>query len=140
MYHSVLVAQFVNKVLVSGKKSVAEHIVYRALDVIAEKVGSDPVAVLKRAVDNTRPDTEVRSRRVGGTTYQVPVLVKPRRANSVAIRWIVTNAKGRREKTMVERLANEVLDASNGVGASVKRRDDTHKMAESNRAFMHYRW
>jgi small subunit ribosomal protein S7 len=140
VYHSVLVAQFVNKVLVSGKKSVAEHIVYRALDVIAEKVGSDPVAVLKRAVDNTRPDTEVRSRRVGGTTYQVPVLVKPRRANSVAIRWIVTNAKGRREKTMVERLANEVLDASNGVGASVKRRDDTHKMAESNRAFMHYRW
>ncbi|MGC9154049.1 MAG: 30S ribosomal protein S7 [Ferrimicrobium sp.] len=140
VYHSVLVAQFVNKVLVSGKKSVAEHIVYRALDTIAEKVGSDPVAVLKRAVDNTRPDTEVRSRRVGGTTYQVPVLVKPRRANSVAIRWIVTNAKGRREKTMVERLANEVLDASNGVGASVKRRDDTHKMAESNRAFMHYRW
>jgi small subunit ribosomal protein S7 len=140
IYHSVLVAQFVNKVLVSGKKSVAEHIVYRALDIVAEKVGSDPVAVLKRAVDNTRPDTEVRSRRVGGTTYQVPVLVKPRRANSVAIRWIVTNAKGRREKTMIERLANEILDASNGVGASVKRRDDTHKMAESNRAFMHYRW
>lgn len=140
VYDSVLVAQFINKVLLKGKKSVAETIVYRALDLIAERVGGDPVAVLKRALENTKPETEVRSRRVGGATYQVPVLVKPRRANSLAIRWIVSNARGRREKTMIERLANEVLDASNGVGASVKRRDDTHKMAESNRAFMHYRW
>lgn len=140
IYRSVLVAQFVNKILVDGKRSVAEKIVYRSLDLIAEKVGGDPVAVLKRAVENTKPDTEVRSRRVGGATYQVPVLVKPRRANSLALRWIVTNARSRREKTMIERLANEILDASNGVGASVKRRDDTHKMAESNRAFMHYRW
>jgi small subunit ribosomal protein S7 len=140
VYDSVLVAQFINKVLLKGKKSVAETIVYRALDLIAERVGGDPVAVLKRALENTKPETEVRSRRVGGATYQVPVLVKPRRANSLAIRWIVSNARARREKTMIERLANEVLDASNGVGASVKRRDDTHKMAESNRAFMHYRW
>ncbi len=140
VYHSVLVAQVINKILRNGKKTVSEHIVYKALDIIAEKVGGDPLVVLKRAVDNTKPETEVRSRRVGGATYQVPVLVKPRRQTSLAIRWIVTNAKNRREKTMVERLANEVLDASNGVGASVKRRDDTHKMAESNRAFMHYRW
>ncbi len=140
VYHSVLVAQVINKILRNGKKTVSEHIVYKALDIIAEKVGGDPLVVLKRAVDNTKPETEVRSRRVGGATYQVPVLVKPRRQTSLAIRWIVTNAKNRREKTMIERFANEVLDASNGVGASVKRRDDTHKMAESNRAFMHYRW
>jgi small subunit ribosomal protein S7 len=140
IYHSTLVAQFVNKVLRNGKKSVAEHIVYKALDQIAEKVGSDPLSVMKRAIDNVKPETEVRSRRVGGATYQVPVVVKPRRQMSLAIRWIVANARARREKTMIERLANEILDASNGIGASVKRRDDTHKMAESNRAFMHYRW
>ncbi len=140
VYQSELVAQVINKVLREGKRTVAETIVYRALGIVAEKVGGDPVVVLNRALDNVRPETEVRSRRVGGATYQVPVVVKSRRSSSLAIRWIVSNARKRREKTMIERLANEILDASNGVGASVKRRDDTHKMAESNRAFMHYRW
>jgi small subunit ribosomal protein S7 len=140
VYQSELVAQVINKVLRQGKRTVAETIVYRALGIVAEKVGGDPVVVLNRALDNVRPETEVRSRRVGGATYQVPVVVKTRRSSSLAIRWIVSNARKRREKTMIERLANEILDASNGVGASVKRRDDTHKMAESNRAFMHYRW
>ncbi|MHB8189036.1 MAG: 30S ribosomal protein S7 [Ferrimicrobium sp.] len=140
VYQSDTVTQLINKILRDGKRSIAETIVYRALDIVAEKVGSDPLVVFRRAVDNTRPETEVRSRRVGGATYQVPVVVKPRRGSSLAVRWLVTNARSRREKTMIERLANEILDASNGVGASVKRRDDTHKMAESNRAFMHYRW
>jgi small subunit ribosomal protein S7 len=140
VYHSVLVSQLINKVLRNGKKALAERTVYTALDRIAAKVNGDPVAVLERAVSNVRPMTEVRSRRVGGATYQVPVVVRDRRSYSLAIRWIVNSARARREKTMAERLANELLDASNGLGASVKRRDDTHKMAESNRAFMHYRW
>jgi small subunit ribosomal protein S7 len=140
VYHSVLVSQLVNKVLRNGKKALAERTVYAALDTIAAKVNGDPVAVLERAVSNVRPMTEVRSRRVGGATYQVPVVVRDRRSYSLAIRWIVNFARARREKTMADRLANELLDASNGLGASVKRRDDTHKMAESNRAFMHYRW
>jgi small subunit ribosomal protein S7 len=113
---------------------------YDALEIIEQKTGSDPVATLKRAIDNIKPQLEVRSRRVGGATYQVPVEVRPRRSNTLAIRWVVGYSRQRRERTMAERLANELLDASNGVGASVKRRDDLQKMAESNRAFAHYRW
>ena len=140
VYRSVLVTQIVNKVLQRGKRSVAEHIVYDALDIIREKTGAEPIATLKRAVDNCKPQLEVKSRRVGGATYQVPVEVRPRRANTLSIRWVVGYSRQRREKTMAQRLANELLDASNGVGSSVKRREDMHKMAESNKAFAHYRW
>ena len=140
VYRSVLVTQLINKVLLSGKKTTAERIVYSAFDIVAEKTGGDPVAAFKRAVDNVRPQLEVKSRRVGGATYQVPVEVRPRRATTLAIRWLVGYARDRRERTMAERLANEILDASNGIGAAVKRREDVHKMAESNKAFAHYRW
>ena len=140
IYRSVLVTQVVNKVLVRGKRSLAEHIVYEALDVIDQKTGAEPIATLKRAIDNVKPQLEVKSRRVGGATYQVPVEVRPRRSTTLAIRWVVTFSRGRRERTMAQRLANELLDASNGIGASVKRREDMHKMAESNKAFAHYRW
>jgi small subunit ribosomal protein S7 len=140
VYRSVLVTQFVNKILSRGKRTLAERIVYTALEQVQEKSGGDPVAALKRAVENTRPEVEVKSRRVGGATYQVPVEVRPRRATTLAIRWLTTCSRQRREKTMAERLANEILDASNNIGASVKRREDMHKMAESNRAFAHYRW
>ena len=140
IYRSVLVTQVVNKVLRRGKRSTAERIVYDALATIEEKTGTEPIATLKRAVDNVKPQLEVKSRRVGGATYQVPVEVRPRRANTLAIRWLIGYARQRRERTMAERLANELLDASNGVGASVKRKDDMHKMAESNKAFAHYRW
>ena len=140
VYHSVLVTQVVNKVLSRGKRSVAEQIVYDALTDVGEKTSNDPVAVLKKAVENTRPEVEVRPRRVGGATYQVPVEVRPRRATTLSIRWLVGYAKERREKTMAERLSNEIRDAANGIGAAAKRREDLHKMAESNRAFAHYRW
>jgi len=140
IYRSVLVTQVVNKVLQRGKRSTAERIVYDALDQIEAKTGSEPLSTLKRAVDNVKPQLEVRSRRVGGATYQVPVEVRPRRATTLAIRWVVGFSRDRREKTMSERLANELLDASNGVGASIKRKEDLHKMAESNKAFAHYRW
>jgi small subunit ribosomal protein S7 len=140
IYRSTLVTQLVNKVLTSGKRSVAERIVYEALEVINEKTQAEPIATLKRAVDNTRPQLEVKSRRVGGATYQVPVEVKPKRATTLSLRWLVGYSRQRREKTMALRLANELLDASNGVGAAVKRREDMHKMAESNKAFAHYRW
>ena len=140
IYRSVLVTQLVNKVLLRGKRSLAEGIVYEALDICADKSGGDALALLKRAVENVKPQLEVKSRRVGGATYQVPVEVRPRRANTLAIRWIVGYSRQRREKTMAQRLANELLDASNSVGASVKRREDMHKMAESNKAFAHYRW
>src|SRR4051794_2123851 len=140
IYRSVLVTQIVNKVLVRGKRSLAERIVYDALEVIKDKTGSEPIATLKRAVENVKPQLEVKSRRVGGATYQVPMEVKPRRANTLAIRWLIGYARQRREKTMAQRLANELLDAANGVGSAVKRREDTHKMAESNKAFAHYRW
>lgn len=140
VYRSVLVTQVVNKVLSRGKRSLAERIVYDALELVRERGGADPVSTLKRAVDNTRPELEVKSRRVGGATYQVPVEVRPRRATTLSIRWLVGYARQRREKTMTERLAAEVLDAANGVGAAVKRREDLHKMAEANRAFAHYRW
>jgi small subunit ribosomal protein S7 len=140
IYRSVVVTQIVNKVLQRGKRSLAERIVYDAMDIIKDKTGGDPITAVKRAVDNVRPQLEVKSRRVGGATYQVPVEVRPRRATTLAIRWIVGYSRQRREKTMAERLANELLDASNGIGASVKRREDMHKMAESNKAFAHYRW
>ena len=140
IYKSVLVTQIVNKVLVRGKRSTAEKIVYDALTMIEEKTGTEPISTLKRAIENIKPQLEVKSRRVGGATYQVPVDVRPRRANTLAIRWVVGFSRQRREKTMAERLANELLDASNGIGASVKRREDMQKMAESNRAFAHYRW
>jgi small subunit ribosomal protein S7 len=140
VYRSVLVTQVVNKILSRGKRTLAERIVYGALELANERSGTDAVTVLKRAVENVRPELEVKSRRVGGATYQVPVEVRPRRATTLAIRWITTYAKDRREKTMADRLANEILDASNGIGAAVKRREDMHKMAESNKAFAHYRW
>jgi small subunit ribosomal protein S7 len=140
IYRSIVVTQFVNKVLQRGKRSTAERIVYDALEMIAAKTGEDPIATLKRAVDGVKPQLEVRSRRVGGATYQVPVEVRPRRSNTLAIRWIVGYSRQRRERTMAERLANELMDAANGVGASVKRREDLYKMAESNKAFAHYRW
>jgi len=140
VYSSPLVTQLVNKVLLSGKRSVAEHMVYGALEGCRDKTGTDPVVTLKRALDNIRPTLEVKSRRVGGATYQVPVEVRALRATTLALRWLVNYSRSRREKTMTERLMNEILDASNGLGASVKRREDTHKMAESNKAFAHYRW
>ncbi len=140
IYRSVLVTQFVNKVLVAGKRSLAERIVYDALDIVKDKSGTEPVTVVKRAMENTKPALEVRSRRVGGATYQVPVEVRPRRATALSIRWLVGYSRQRREKTMAQRLANELLDASNGIGAAVKRKEDLHKMAESNKAFAHYRW
>src|SRR5919206_2622943 len=135
VYRSVLVTQVVNKVLLRGKRSVAERIVYDALKIVEERSGAEPIATLKRAIDNVKPPLEVRSRRVGGATYQVPVEVRPRRANTLAIRWVVGYSRQRREKTMAQRLANELLDASNNIGASVKRREDMQKMAESNKAF-----
>jgi small subunit ribosomal protein S7 len=140
VYSSPLVTQLVNKVLLHGKRSVAESIVYGALEGCREKTGTDPVITLKRALDNVKPAIEVKSRRVGGATYQVPVEVRPRRATTLSIRWLVGYSRQRREKAMAERLAGELLDASNSVGAAVKRREDMHKMAESNKAFAHYRW
>ncbi|MDE3204248.1 MAG: 30S ribosomal protein S7 [Acidobacteriota bacterium] len=140
IYRSVLITQIVNKVLERGKRSLAERIVYEALDIIKERSDGDPVAVVKRAVENTKPQLEVKSRRVGGATYQVPVEVRSKRAATLSIRWLVGYSRQRREKTMAQKLAAELLDASNGVGAAVKRREDMHKMAESNKAFAHYRW
>jgi small subunit ribosomal protein S7 len=140
VYSSPVVSQLVNKILLDGKKSLAQQIVYGALEGASTKAGNDAVSILKKALDNIRPTVEVRSRRVGGSTYQVPVEVKAHRANTLAMRWLVSYAKARREKTMTDRLMNEILDASNGLGAAVKRREDTHKMAESNKAFAHYRW
>ena len=140
VYGSPVVSQLISKVLLEGKRSLAERIVYEALEGTNRKTGDDPVVVLKKALDNVRPTVEVRSRRVGGSTYQVPVEVKTHRANTLAMRWLIQYARLRREKTMMERLMNEILDASNGLGAAVKKREDTHKMAESNKAFAHYRW
>ena len=140
VYGSQLVTQLVSKILLDGKKTTAQSIVYGALEGTRAKSGVDPVQTLKKALDNIRPAVEVKSRRVGGATYQVPVEVKPGRSTTLAMRWLVSFSRQRREKTMTERLMNELLDASNGLGASVKRREDTHKMAEANRAFAHYRW
>ncbi len=140
VYGSPLVTQLINKVLVDGKKQVAERIVHTALEGCRDKSGTDPVVTLKRALDNVKPALEVKSRRVGGATYQVPIEVRGPRSTTLALRWLVQYSQARREKTMSERLMNELLDASNGLGAAVKRREDTHKMAESNKAFAHYRW
>jgi len=140
VYNSPLVTALVNKVLRDGKKSTAERIVYGALEGCRDKTGTDPVVTLKRALDNVKPTLEVKSRRVGGATYQVPVEVRAGRSTTLALRWLTSFSRQRREKTMTERLMNEILDASNGLGASVKRREDMHKMAESNKAFAHYRW
>ncbi len=140
VYGSPLVTSLINKVLLRGKRSTAERIVYQALEGCRGKTGNDPVITLKRALDNVKPTLEVRSRRVGGATYQVPIEVRASRSTTLALRWLVSYSRARREKTMTERLTNELLDASNGLGAAVKRREDMHKMAESNKAFAHYRW
>ena len=140
VYGSPLVTQLINKVLVDGKKSTAERIVYGALEGARAKSGGDPVAALKKAMDNVKPTLEVRSRRVGGATYQVPVEVRPIRREALAIRWLITSARNRSEHTMSARLSGELLDASNNRGNAVKKREDTHRMAEANRAFSHYRW
>jgi len=140
LYSSTLITRFINCMMHSGKKNVSEHIFYRALDAVKERAKEDPVKIFKKALDQAKPVLEVKSRRVGGATYQVPIEVRQGRATTLALRWIVAYSRQRREKTMTERLMNELLDASNGLGASVKRREDTHKMAESNKAFAHYRW
>ena len=140
IHHSVVVTQLINKVMLHGKRSIAEKIVYDAMEMIANKTGDEPLDTVKRAIDNVKPPLEVRSRRVGGATYQVPVEVRPRRSTTLAIRWLVDYSRARREKTMAECLANELMDAANGLGAAMKKRDDMQKMAESNKAFAHYRW
>ena len=141
VYGTPVVTQLINKVLIDGKRSTAERIVYGALEGTRDKLnGQDPVTTLKKALDNIRPSLEVRSRRVGGATYQVPVEVRASRSTTLALRWLVSYSRQRREKTMTDRLQNEIMDAANGLGAAVKRREDTHKMAESNKAFAHYRW
>jgi small subunit ribosomal protein S7 len=140
VYGSVTVQQLINKIMLDGKKSTSEKIIYDALSYIEERTGTSPVTVLNNALDNIRPRIEVKSRRVGGATYQVPIEVAPRRANTLALRWMVGFARARREKTMGRRLAGEILDAKDNIGSSVKRKEDTHRMAEANRAFAHYRW
>ena len=140
VYRSLLVTQIVNKVMLHGKKSTAEKIVYDALAIVEQKTGSEPIATLKRAFDNVRPPLEVRSRRVGGATYQVPVEVRTERRQALAIRWLIESARKRGENTMEERLSAELMDAANNRGSAVKKREDTHRMAEANKAFSHYRW
>ena len=142
IYKSVLVTQLINKVMLHGKRTVAEKIVYDAMEIIQSRLEGEDQAIdtVKRAIDNVKPPLEVRSRRVGGATYQVPVEVRPRRATTLSIRWIVDYSRARREKTMAQCLANELMDAANGLGAAMKKRDDIQKMAESNKAFAHYRW
>ncbi|HAV21810.1 MAG: 30S ribosomal protein S7 [Bacillota bacterium] len=140
VYGNVLAAQLINKLLLDGKKGTAESIFYGAMDIIGEKTGKDPIEMFERAVKNVMPILEVRPRRVGGATYQVPVEVRPERRSALALRWIVQNARARSEKSMAEKLANELLDAVQGQGASVRKREETHRMAEANKAFAHYRW
>ena len=140
VFESPVVTQLVNKILEDGKRSTAQRIVYGALEGCRDKTGADPVVTLRRALDNVKPTLEVRSRRVGGATYQVPVEVRAGRSTTLALRWLVEYSQKRRERTMTERLMNEILDASNGLGAAVKKREDTHKMADANKAFAHYRW
>jgi len=139
-FNNRLVTQLTNKILWDGKRSTAERIVYSAFDLVEARTSQDPLSVFKKAMDNVRPTLEVRPKRVGGATYQVPVEVNSRRSTTLAIRWMVGYARSRREKTMAERLAGEIMDAANGTGSSVKKREDLYKMAESNRAFSHYRW
>ena len=141
VYNNRLVTQLINKVLLDGKKATAERIVYTAFEIVAEKSeGGDALATFKKAMDNVKPTLEVKPKRVGGATYQVPMEVNSRRSTALGIRWIVNFSRARKEKTMAERLASEIIDASNGIGASVKKREDMYKMAEANRAFSHYRW
>lgn len=140
IFGSTLVTTIVNKILLKGKKSVAEKIVYGALDIIKNKTNDDPIKILNKAIDNVKPNLEVKSRRVGGATYQVPVEVRPDRRLSLALRWIIENARNKKQKSMMENLAAELLDAYAEKGDSIKKRDDTHKMAEANKAFAHYRW
>jgi small subunit ribosomal protein S7 len=140
IYQNPLVTQLINKILLHGKKSGSERIVYKSLEIISERTANDPVITLKKAVENVRPLLEVKSRRVGGATYQVPVEVRPQRGTTLALRWLVNFARQRREHSMAERLTGEIMDASTGAGSSVKRREDMHKMAEANKAFAHYRW
>ena len=140
VYQNPLVTQLINRILLNGKKTTAERIVYDALEQISQKTANDPVITLKKAVENVRPMLEVKSRRVGGASYQVPIEVKPQRGTTLAMRWLVNFSRARRENSMSERLVAEIMDAANGAGASVKRREDMHKMAEANRAFAHYRW
>jgi small subunit ribosomal protein S7 len=140
VYQNVMVTQLINKILLDGKKALAERMVYKALEIISERTANDPVITLKKAVDNVRPQLEVRSRRVGGANYQVPVEVRPSRGTTLAMRWLVNNSRARKEHSMAERLVAELMDAANGQGVSVKRREDMHKMAEANKAFAHYRW
>ncbi len=139
-YKSQRLAKFINKLMYDGKKSLAERILYTALDIIRERTKEDPLRVFEKALDNVRPSVEVKSRRVGGSTYQVPVEIRPERRQALAMRWIITFARNRGEKTMAERLAAELMDAAAGRGASVKKKEDTHRMAEANKAFAHYRW
>jgi small subunit ribosomal protein S7 len=140
IYQSLLVTQIQNRIMTRGKRTLSEAIVYDALKKVADKTGKDPLPILKKGVDNIKPLLEVKSRRVGGATYQVPVEVQGRRGTTLAIRWLVTFSRKRRERSMADRLAGEILDASGGAGAAVKRREDMHKMAEANKAFAHYRW
>ena len=140
IYNSLLVSQLINQVLLDGKKDLASNIVYSALEIVEKQTGSDPLNILKNAFENVRPQVETKSRRVGGTNYQVPMEVPQRRSTTLAIRWMIDSSRKRGENTMSERLGREILDASNKTGASVKKREDVHKMAESNRAFAHYRW
>ncbi|HLE22612.1 MAG TPA: 30S ribosomal protein S7 [Vicinamibacteria bacterium] len=140
LYNSALVSKFINVVMKRGKKSTAETIVYRAFDKLREQTQEDPLKVFKKAVDNVKPSLEVKSRRVGGSNYQVPVEVRTERRTSLSLRWLVTYARSRPEKTMIEKLAAELMDAANNRGGAVKKREDTHRMAEANKAFAHYRW
>ena len=140
VYNSKLVTRFINKVMYDGKKGIAETIVYDAFEIIRSKMGQDPIEVFDQALKNVMPVLEVRARRVGGSNYQVPVEVRPERRTTLGLRWLVTIARQRGEHTMVDRLAKEILDAANNTGAAVKKREDTHRMAEANRAFAHFRW
>lgn len=139
-YESVRVARFINKLMTRGKKSVAERIFYTAMDVIEERMGKSPVEVFEQAVQNATPLLEVKPRRVGGSTYQIPIEIRPERRESLAMRWLIQTARNRPGKSMAQKLANELMDAANGVGVTIKRKDDTHRMAEANKAFAHYRW
>ena len=140
VYNSVLVTRLINSIMLDGKKGVAQKVVYSAFDIIAEKTGKPPLEVFTAAVENIMPSLEVKARRVGGATYQVPIEVRPDRRQTLGLRWLTTYSRARNEKTMKERLAGEIMDASNNLGAAVKKREDTHKMADSNKAFAHYRW
>ena len=140
IYNSVLVTKLVNSIMLDGKKGVAQKVVYGAFDIVREKTGNDPLEVFNTAIENIMPSLEVKARRVGGATYQVPIEVRPERRQTLGLRWLTNYSRARSEKTMKERLAGEIMDAANNLGSAVKKREDTHKMAESNKAFAHYRW